>query len=264
MLKPDEILCNNAKKLLTNGKKTIGSWLQLGSSLSAEIIAKAGPDWVVIDMEHGPYDIPTLISQVQALAQYDVTPLARAPWNNFVAIKQILDCGILGILVPYVNTREEAEMAVKACKYPPQGIRGVAGSPRAAGFGMDGKRYLANANDQILVMTQIETPLAVKNIEEIVRVEGLDGIFIGPMDLSCSMGYFATPQAPEVQKAIQNVEKIVLKSGLVLGTVANSIEEATNLYQRGYKFVITMSDSTSLGKIAKETFNAFHQNYPER
>lgn len=264
MLKQDEILCNKTKKMLMDGKKTIGSWLQLGSSISAEIIAKAGPDWVVIDMEHGPYDIPTLISQVQAIAKYDVTPIARAPWNDFVSIKQILDCGILGILVPYVNTKEEAELAVRACKYPTLGIRGVAGSPRAAGFGMDGNRYLEKANEQILVMTQVETPQAVANIEELITVSGLDGIFIGPMDLSCSMGYFAEPKTPAVQEAIRHVEEVVFSSNLFLGTVANSIEEADELYQKGYKFVIVMSDSTSLGKLAKDTFDAFHQLCPYR
>ena len=96
----------------------------------------------MIDMEHGPYDIPNLIAQLQAIAKYDVTPLARAPWNDFVRIKQILDCGVMGLLVPYVNTKEEAQAAVRACKYPPEGIRGVAGSPRASGYGMDGMRYM--------------------------------------------------------------------------------------------------------------------------
>ena len=264
MLKNGEVLYNKVKWMLKDGKRTIGSWLQLGSNISAEIVAKAGPDWVMIDMEHGPYDIPTLTTQLQAIAKYDVVPLARAPWNDFVAIKQLLDCGVMGILVPYVSTKQEAERAVQACKYPVEGIRGVAGSPRAAGFGMDGTRYLSNINEQILVMTQVETPQAVENIEELVTVDGLDGIFIGPMDLSCSMGHFADPKNPEVQAAIHRVEDVVLKSDKFLATVANNIQDAEALYKRGYRLVVPMSDSTALGKMAKDTFETFHKMFPER
>lgn len=264
MLRQDEVLYNKVKWMLKDGKRTVGSWLQLGSPVSAEIMAKAGPDWLMIDCEHGPYDIPTLMGQLQAIAKYDVVPLARAPWNDMVAIKQILDCGVMGILVPYVSTKEEAERAVKACKYPTVGFRGVAGSPRGSGYGMDGKRYLENANEQILVMTQVETPQAVENIEALVSVEGLDGLFIGPMDLSCSMGHFADPKHPEVQKAIHHVEEVVLGSGKFLATVAGSIEDAKKLYEKGYGLVVPMSDSTALGKIAKSTFSAFHEMFPER
>ena len=264
MLKNGETLYNKTKWMLKEGKKTVGPWLQLGSNLSAEIIAKAEPDWVMIDMEHGPYDIPNLIAQLQAIAKYDVTPLARAPWNDFVRIKQILDCGVMGLLIPYVNTKEEAQMAVRACKYPTEGIRGVAGSPRASGYGMDGMRYMKHINEQMLVITQVETPQAVENIEQIVQVEGLDGIFIGPMDLSCSMGHFGDKNHPEVQKAIRHVEQVVLASGCFLGTVAGNMREADELYKKGYQFIIPMSDSTSLGQIARDTFDTFRKLYPDR
>lgn len=212
MLKQGEQLYNPVKWMLKNHRKTVGSWLQLGSAMSAEILAKAQPDWLMVDMEHGPGDIMTLISQLQAMEKYGVVPLARAPWNDFVAIKRILDAGVMGILVPYVSTREEAERAVMACRYPPEGIRGVAGSPRAAGYGMDGKNYLAHANEQIIVMTQVETRKALENIEEIASVDGLDGIFVGPMDLCCSLGYFADPKHPEVQKEIRRVEEVASAS----------------------------------------------------
>lgn len=264
MLKNGEVLYNKVKWMLKDGKRTIGSWLQLGSNISAEIVAKAGPDWVMIDMEHGPYDIPTLTMQLQAISKYDVVPFARAPWNDMVAIKQILDCGVMGIVVPYVSTKEEAERAVAACKYPTRGVRGVAGSPRAAGFTLDGQRYLGNANDQILVMTQVETPEAVRNIEELVTVDGLDGIFIGPMDLSCSMGHFATPSDPEVQAAIRHVEDVAFKSDKFLATVASDMKAAKALYDRGYGLVVPMSDSTTLAKAAKGVFDEFHSLYPNR
>ena len=264
MLRLDENFHNKAKWLLKAKKKTIGAWLQIGSPFTAEIFAKAGFDWAMIDMEHGPGDIMTLISQLQAMSKHDVAPFVRAPWNDFVAIKKILDAGVYGVLVPYVNNKEEAESAVKACKYPLEGIRGVAPSPRAGGYGMNSKNYLENANEQVLVMTAMETPEAVNNIDEIVSVNGLDGIFIGPMDLATSMGYFCNPKAEEVQKAIEKIEKAVFASDKFLGTVAGSFEQAQKLYEKGYSFVVVMSDSTTLGKIAVENVEKFKTTFPQR
>ncbi len=264
MLKRGETAYNPVKWLLKAHQKTVGAWLQLGSPMAAEILAKAQPDWLMIDMEHGPGDIMTLIAQLQAMAPYGVVPLARAPWNDFVAIKRILDAGVMGILVPYVSTAEEARQAVLACRYPPEGIRGVAGSPRAAGYGMDGRRYLDAANEQILVMVQIETRQGLENVDAIAAVEGLDGIFVGPMDLSCSLGHFADPKHPEVQAQIRQVEEAALRHGKFLGTVAGNIQEAQALYDRGYDLVVPMSDSTALGQQALKTFDTFRALYPTR
>lgn len=264
MLKKDEQFYNKVKWMLKDGEKTIGAWLQLASPISAEIFGKAGFDWVMIDMEHGPGDIMTLSSQLQALAPYGVVPLARAPWNDFVTIKRMLDVGLYGILIPYVSTKEEAEQAVRACKYPLEGMRGVAPSPRAGGFGMNGTNYLRNANDQILVMVQIETPEGVANIEEICSVNGLDGIFVGPMDLSCSMGHFANPSAPQVQEAIHKIEAVTMKSDKFLATVAGDMQAAKVLYDRGYQLVVPLSDSVGLGKLAMNTVNTFHEMFPNR
>ncbi len=264
MLKQGEKFYNKVKWMLKDGQKTVGAWLQLASPISAEIFGKAGFDWVMVDMEHGPGDILTLSSQLQALAKFDVVPFARAPWNDFVTIKRMLDVGLYGILVPYVCNKEEAQAAVRACKYPMTGIRGVAPSPRAGGFGMNGLDYLKNANEQILVMVQIETPQAVENIEEILSVEGLDGVFVGPMDLSCSMGHFGDPSHPDVQAAIRKVEEAAKKSDKFLGTVSGGIQQAQALYDRGYQLITTMSDSVTLGKMALDTVKAFHELYPNR
>ena len=143
---------NPLKRLLTQGKRTVGAWLQIASPFTAEIMGRAGFDWLIIDMEHGPGDILTLVSQLHAMSGSNTVPLVRAPWNDFVIIKRILDAGVYGVLVPYVNTRAEAETAVRACKYPPEGIRGVAGSPRAAGYGQRPMNYLKKANEEILVI----------------------------------------------------------------------------------------------------------------
>ena len=176
----------------------------------------------------------------------------------------MLDAGLYGILIPYVSTRQEAEEAVKACKYPLEGIRGIAPSPRAGGYGMNGNHYLENANEQIVVMTAMETPEAAENIGEIVKVSGLDGIFIGPMDLATSMGHFCNPKHPEVQEAIGKIERTVLASDKFLGTVAGDFEAAKKLYERGYTYVVVMSDTTSLGKLALENVQNFRKEYPER
>lgn len=203
----------------------------------------------------------TLISQLQAVSKYNIPVFARAPWNDFVAIKRILDAGVYGVLVPYVNTKEEALNAVKACKYPQEGIRGVAPSPRAGGFGMNGMNYMEHANKETMVMIAIETPEAVSNLDEILTVEGLDGIFIGPMDLATSMGYFCNAKADEVQKTISGIEEKVLKSDKFLGTVAGNVEVAKPLYDRGYSYIAVMSDTTTLGAIALKTVKEFRDIY---
>ncbi|GAA0181288.1 4-hydroxy-2-oxoheptanedioate aldolase [Clostridium sediminicola] len=264
MLRKDEKFNNKVKHLLKDGKKVVGGWLQSGSNITAEVMARSGFDFCIIDMEHGPGNIMTLISQLQGMNGYGATPLVRAPWNDFVAIKRILDAGVHGLLVPYVSTKEEAESAVKACKYPPAGVRGVAGSPRAEGFGYNIMNYMNHADDEVMLMTAVETPIAVENIEELVSVEGLDGIFIGPMDLATSMGHFCDPKHPEVQEAIAKIEKTVFASNKFLGTVAGSFEQAKVLYDKGYQFVIVMSDTVSLGKLAVKNVESFKEEYPNR
>jgi len=255
---------NPLKQLLREGKKTLGAWAQLGSPLTAEILARAGFDWLMIDMEHGPGDIMTLISQCQAISGTECVPLVRAPWNDFVVAKRILDAGAYGILFPYVNTAAEAEAAVRACKYPPQGIRGVAGSPRAVRFGQDISHYLSRANEELLVLIAVETLEAIANLPEILGVEGLDGVFIGPMDLATSMGYFANPGHPEVQSAIARAEERVLRAGKVLATTCTSWEQAENLYQRGYQMLMVLADGVGLAKLAADRVTAFRKSFPQR
>jgi 2-keto-3-deoxy-L-rhamnonate aldolase RhmA len=255
---------NRVKRMLKDGQKTAGAWLQAASPITAEVMSRVGFDWLIIDMEHGPGDILTLVSQIQAMNGSGVTPLVRAPWNDFVTIKKILDAGVYGVLVPYVNTKAEAEAAVRACKYPPDGIRGVAGSPRAAGFGQNSKDYLTRANDEILTIIAVETPEAVANLDEILTVDDLDGIFIGPMDLATSMGHRFDPGHPEVKETIAQIEAKVLTAGKFLGTVAGTWEQASERYDRGYQLLMLMSDTTSLGALAAKTAAQFHEAYPER
>ena len=228
----------------------LAAWAQLGSSLSTEILAEAGFDVVVIDMEHAPYSIPSIIPLMQAMKGTDCIPFVRAPWNEIVIIKQILDAGAYGIHIPYVCTKQEAENAVKYCKYAPQGIRGIAGSHRAVNYGLNKTQYYQGANNDIIVIVAIETPEAVKNINEIASVDGVDGIFIGPTDLSTSMGYLANPAAPAVQDAIRTIEEAVFKTDKFLGTIAPNMQAAKKLFDKGYGLVYAMSDALSLAQSA--------------
>lgn len=254
---------NPVKRKLRAGQRTVGAWLQIASPITAEIMSRAGFDWLMIDMEHGPGDIPTLVAQLQAMNGSGVTPLVRAPWNDAVILKRILDAGAAGVLVPHVNTRVEAEAAVRACRYPPAGVRGIAGSPRAAGYGQKIMDYLTRANEEILVMVAVETPQAVANLDDILSVSDLDGIFIGPMDLSTALGYFGDPNHPEVKAVIAEVETKVLKTSKALATVANSWEQARSLYDKGYQLLTVMADGVSLARLAHESATQFREAYPQ-
>ncbi|RLC79019.1 MAG: 2,4-dihydroxyhept-2-ene-1,7-dioic acid aldolase [Chloroflexi bacterium] len=255
---------NRVKRMLKEGKKTSGAWLQIASPFTAEIMSRAGFDLLVIDMEHGPGDILTLVSQLQAMSGTDTCALVRTPWNDFVTIKRILDTGVHGLLIPYVNTKEEAEAAVQACRYPPNGIRGVAGSPRAQGFGQGVQDYLRIANEEILLITAVETPEAVANLDGILSVEGVDGIFIGPMDLATNMGYLGQPGQPKVQEVIVGIEKKVFAAGKTLATIAGTWEQAQKLYEKGYQMITLMADGTSLAKLAAINVAHFKENFPKR
>lgn len=264
MLHLDETFYNPVKHMLKDGKKVLAAWLQMASPYAAEIFAKAELDVLMVDMEHGPNNILSLIDQFRAMGRFNAVPFVRAPWNDMVTIKRILDAGAYGVLIPYVNTPEEARAAVSYCKYPTEGVRGVAPSPRAPGFGMNAQNYMKNANDEILVMTAVETEEAVNNIEELVKVEGLDGIFIGPMDLATSMGHFCDPSHPDVQAAIKKVEDVVIGSGKFLASVAGSMEIAKKKYDRGYGMVVAFADGGTLGAVARKNVQEFHETYPNR
>ncbi len=250
---------NPVRTALKEGKKLSGGWLQAVSPITAEIMAEAGFDALMIDLEHAPGNIMTTMDQIARLKGEKAVPFARATWNDFVLIKRILDAGVWGLLVPYVNTKEEAEQAVKSILYPTEGIRGVAGSPRVTHYGNKSMDYMKTANDNVFLMTAVETMTAVDNLDEILSVDRLDGIFLGPMDLATSMGHFGSPSDPEVQQVIRGVEKKVFASGKIMATVAGSFEDAKAKYDRGYSLVFFFSDTTSLSKYARATVNQFDE-----
>ena len=256
-----ELYVNTAKERLLKGEKLSAGWIQTGSPMASEIMAQSGFDILVVDGEHGPVDPSNLIPILHAMNGYGVMPMVRAPWNDFVSIKRLLDCGAMGIHIPYVNTPEEAAAAVSACKYPPEGIRGIAGSPRAAGYGANLGNYLQRANDQMLVMIALETPQSVQNLDLLMDVKGVDGIFIGPTDLSTTHGYFANAAHPEMQKIIRGIEdKVLARGDKLLATIASSASAAKELYMRGYSYVIFASDGVTLRTTVSEMIKEF-KNY---
>jgi 2-keto-3-deoxy-L-rhamnonate aldolase RhmA len=259
-----ELFTNPLKARIKAGQKLAGAWCQLASPMTAELFSKAGFDWLLLDLEHGPGDILNLISQIQAMASGNALPVVRSPWNDFVAIKRILDAGAYGVVIPYVNTREEAEAAVRACKYPPKGIRGIAGSPRISGYGLNENQYLQRANDELLVITQVETSQAAENLDSILQTPGLDGIFIGPMDLAASLGHLGDPSHPDVQAVIGKIEAIVLKTDRALCTLASGFEQARKLFDKGYQLVTLMADGVALAKLAAEQVGKFQSGYPSK
>ncbi len=255
------ILDNRVKRTLRAGGKTCGAWMQLCSPISAEIMAHAGFDWLLVDLEHSPCSFETLTHQFQAMAATDVIPVARAPWNDVVPIKRILDAGAYGVLIPWVNSQHEAVAAVRACKYPPEGVRGVAGV-RAAGYGRHAKEYQQRANAEVMVMIQIETRAAVENVKEILAVSGIDVAFIGPADLSAACGHLGDPAHPEVKAAIARIEEAAQAARVPLGTVAQGWEQAEALYERAYQLVSLSGDTAILARTSSDLVKRFRERYP--
>jgi 4-hydroxy-2-oxoheptanedioate aldolase len=240
---------NAFKHAIAAGTRQIGLWSSLSSNTGAEIISDSGFDWILFDMEHTPSDIPDIVAQLQAAQAGTVTPIVRPAWNDAVLIKRVLDTGAQSILVPFVQTAEEARQAVAAAKYPPEGIRGAAGSSRASRYGRV-SGYLTKANAEICVLVQIETGEALSRIDEIASVEGVDGVFIGPNDLSASMGHLGNMGHPDVHAAIKRAVDALKAVGKPGGILTSNEEDAKRYIEWGYCFVAVGSDVGLLAKNA--------------
>ncbi len=246
MLRP-----NPVKARLRDGKKCLGLWLVSNNALAAEMVAQAGFDFVIIDHEHGPGDLMGVIGQQHALRAYapDGGPpggpavFLRVPWNDPVYIKRALDTGVEGIMVPYVETAEEARAAVAACKYPPAGNRGCAiGAIHATGFGFERKTYWDTVNDEVTVIIQIETARAIDNIPEIAAVEGIDVLFIGPTDLTVSSGYSPNDPPQEALDQIARAEEAIKAAGIAMATVPYYGRGPQDMFDRGYAMAVQNSE----------------------
>jgi 2-keto-3-deoxy-L-rhamnonate aldolase RhmA len=232
---------NELKRRLKRGEQTYGCWTTIESPMCSEMMSTMGFDWFVFDTEHSPLDIMQTQTLMQAMRGDATTPIIRVWWNDLVAIKRALDVGAYGVLVPWVNSKEEAEMAVKATRYAPEGLRGC-GPRRAAMFDPD---YYETVNEELLVICQIETKKAVANIEDIVSVEGMDVSYIGPADLSASYGHLGNMSHPEVQEAIDKVFDATKAAGKVAGVHMGSGKTIKDRMEKGYEF-ITIGNDLSL------------------
>ncbi len=244
------MLAAKIKDLFRDGKISIGSWMSMAHVSIAEILASAGYDWVVIETEHTAIDVSEVLRLIVAIEGRGSVPLVRLAWNDPIQAKAVMDSGAAGVLVPMVNSKADAELAVQNIKYPPMGSRGV-GLARAQGYGVTLNEYVRNANRDSLLMVQIEHIDAVKNIDEILSVPGIDGTFIGPYDLSLSMGLVGQLDHPDVETAKQRVLEATNARGLVPGIHLvhpdTAVDELKNCANLGYRFIALGTDILFLG-----------------
>jgi 2-dehydro-3-deoxyglucarate aldolase len=249
------VLAESIKKKLKAGETSIGSWMSMGHVSIAEILASAGYDWVVVETEHTAIDVSEVLRLLIAIEGRGAVPLVRLAWNDPIQAKAVMDSGAAGVIVPMVNSKEEAELAVKSVKYPPEGFRGV-GLARAQGYGVNFDEYMECANRDGLLMLQIEHIDAVNEIDEILSVPGIDGTYIGPYDLSCSMGLAGQLTHPDVEGAKRKVLQATLAHGLTPGIHLvhpdMAKEELGRHVEEGYRFIALGTDILFLGDSARE------------
>ena len=247
---------NKFKESILNKNKQIGIWSCLTNNTIAEIISVTGFDWSVIDMEHSPNDIQEVLTQLQVMEGYNTEPVVRVPWNEPVMVKRILDMGAQTILYPFVQNQQEAKAAVEATRYPPRGIRGVMSAARMNRYGHI-ENYYKEAEKEICVLIQCETKEAIKNIPEIAKIDGIDGIFIGPSDLSSSIGKIGQFEDKEVQDLIYEGLNLCSKSGKPAGILTGKQEYAKKYIKDGYTFVAVNSDTNLFARGAENLLKEF-------
>ncbi len=253
-----ELVKNNFKRGLARGELQIGLWCSLCSNIAVELLGHSGFDWLVLDTEHSPNEVPDILAQLQAMGTGTASAVVRPAWNDTVLIKRYLDIGSQTVLLPYVQNAEEAARAVAATRYPPRGVRGVTGSGRAARYGRVGD-YLKRADEEICVLVQAETRTALDNIEAIAGVEGVDGVFIGPSDMAASLGHIGQPGHPVVQAALKEAVDRLKKVGKPAGILTANEDEARRYVDWGYLFVAVGSDIGLLTKNADALATKFRR-----
>jgi 4-hydroxy-2-oxoheptanedioate aldolase len=250
---------NAFKQALAKGERQVGLWSGLASSIATEILAGAGFDWIVIDGEHGPNDISTLLPQLHSMRGGTAEPVFRIPWNDMVIIKRALDVGARTLLIPFVQNEEEARRAVAATRYPPLGIRGVSVTPRANDYGRV-QNYHKNAHLDTCVLVQVETRAALKEIEAIASVEGVDGIFVGPSDLAADFGFLGNSKHPDVQAALKDAATRIRATGKAAGMLTGNLDDVEPLIEMGFNFTAVGSDVGILARGAEQLAARFHKN----
>ncbi|MFY0661566.1 MAG: HpcH/HpaI aldolase/citrate lyase family protein [Shimia sp.] len=234
---------------IRDGKQQIGLWVSLGDPLTTEVVAGAGYDWLLLDMEHGAGELPDVQAQLQVIKGYDSTAIVRPDWTDPVKIKRLMDMGAPGLLFPMVQNAEEAAAAVAATRYPPKGIRGYGGTTRATSFGRH-KDYTATVDEQTAVLVQVESLQALENVEAIATTEGVDGVFFGPADIAADMGYLGNAMHDEVWAKILPAAMRLISKKTPVGTLVRDVAFARRLLGAGFTFVACGSDAGLLAKAA--------------
>lgn len=219
----------------------VGTWIMSASPLVAEAVGHAGFDWAVVDMEHTPMDMMEVVQMLQALGNTRLVPVVRVPWNDSVMVKRVLDAGATTVMFPFVQSADEARHAVAATRYPPRGHRGMAGMSRASRFGSDAG-YLSQANSRIGVIAQLETPQALAALDDIAAVDGIDGLFIGPADLSANMGLPGQAGHARVREAMAAAARRCRELGKPIGTIGDTPHAVAQYRAAGFSYLAVGSD----------------------
>ena len=251
-----DLVRNGFKSALAAGRQQIGLWCSLADPFAAELVAGSGFDWLLFDTEHSHAGVRDVLSQLQAVAPYPVSPVVRPPANDPVAMERLLDTGAQTLLIPQVNTAEEARAAVAATRYPPDGVRGVAGLTRASRFGrIEG--YARRAAQQLCVLVQLESAQALDQLDAILAVEGADGFFVGPSDLAASLGHPGEPSHPDVTKAVEDTITRIRQRGKPAGVLATDPAFARRCIELGATFTAVGVDIGILARNSEQLARQF-------
>ena len=250
-----KIRANTFKQAVAAGVPQIGIWNSLCSNIAADAMAPAGYDWTVLDMEHSPDDIRTVLGQLQAYQSGPTVPIVRPAWNDAVLVKQLLDLGAPGLLFPMVQSIEEAKQAVAATRYPPRGIRGVSVAQRGNRFGRIDD-YFGTVEAETCVLVQIETQAALERVGEIAAVDGVNGVFFGPADLAADMGLLSHMGSETLWSAITEGAEIARQAGMPSGTLVGNSDKAVEMFGKGMTYVACSSDLNLMVRAADTQLNA--------
>lgn len=245
---------NPLKQMLLKGQVAVGAIVHIGHPEITEMLSHVGYDWLCIDAEHGPFGIETMQMMLQAMSGTKTVPIIRVTWNEPGLIKQALDIGAYGILIPLVSTKQDAEDFVKAMRYPPNGIRGVM-PRRASRYMLDAKDYFATADEELLTMVQIETKTALDNISEILSVDGIDVYVVGPTDLSAALGHIGEPNHPDVEKAIERIVAAGKKAHKIGSIYAPTADLVKKRIEQGFQLIVQGVDWRFMMGAAQESLN---------
>ncbi|HEY0207772.1 HpcH/HpaI aldolase/citrate lyase family protein [Acerihabitans sp.] len=259
MTRQRELQQNHFKHAIKQGQVQLGLWTQLGSAIAAEILSGCGYDFMGLDAEHGPSEYMDIYAQLQACAAGGPTqPVVRLPNQDISLIKRYLDAGANTLMVPQVDTPEQAETLVSAVRYPPRGIRGYCGAPRASNFGRI-KNYAAVCEREICLIVMPETITALDNLEKMAAIDGIDGFFIGPGDLAASLGYIGQPMHPEVIKTIEESGRRIKAAGKAAGILCTDEQQTRRYIEVGFQIIAIGSDQGLLTQGAENLLAKFRQ-----